>query len=116
MRFKSFLHAAKGIALMFATQHNARIHFVATAAVVFLGFFLKVSSLEWCLLTLAIGFVFAAELFNTSIEILCNWSHPGFSDKIKQVKDLAAGGVLAAAATSVVIGAIVFIPKISGIL
>ena len=60
-------------------------------------------------MVVAIVLVFAAELFNTAIEKLCDVVHPDYSEKIKAIKDLAAGAVLVCAVGAVVIGLFVFI-------
>ena len=109
--FKSFVYAFKGIRIFFSTQRNAWVHFLAAAFVIILGFVFNVNSVEWCLLIFAIGFVFTAEIFNTAIEFLTDFVSPGNNDKIGQIKDLAAGGVLVSAIVSAIIGLIVFVSK-----
>ncbi|GHU64774.1 hypothetical protein FACS1894123_09990 [Bacteroidia bacterium] len=58
------------------------------------------------------GLVFAAEAINTSIEILADVVSPEHHPQIKLVKDIAAGAVLLTAIAAVVVGFIVFLPKI----
>jgi len=111
-RINSVRNAVNGLAHLFKGQANARLHLIATVAVITLGFLFKINVSEWALLVLAIGSVLAAELFNTSVEYLADVVSPEHNDKIKQVKDLAAGGVLIAAICSLVIGVIVFGPRI----
>jgi diacylglycerol kinase (ATP) len=52
-----------------------------------------------------------AEIFNTAIEKIMDFVSPELHPEIKLIKDLAAAGVLLAAFTALVTGAIVFIPK-----
>jgi diacylglycerol kinase (ATP) len=111
-RLLSFRFAAKGILWMFKTQHNSRIHLVATILVIISGFVFRVSSGEWCILILAIGLVLAAEAINSSIESLVDLINPGFNDKAGKIKDLAAGGVLIAAIAAALAGLLIFIPKL----
>ena len=111
-RIKSVCFAIEGIATFFKTQHNAWIHAFAAILVVFAGFFFKVNSSEWCLLTFAIAFVLIAEMLNTAIEFLTDIVSPVYNQKAKMVKDVAAGAVLIASIAAVVIGLIVFLPKI----
>lgn len=110
--YKSFVFAFNGLRLFFCTQPNSWIHCIATVFVITFGFLLNVSNFEWCLLIFAIGIVFAAELFNTAIEFLTDMISPRYDEKAGKVKDIAAAGVLIAAITSVIIGFIVFVPKI----
>ncbi len=111
-RIKSFQYAFNGLKIFFGTEHQARIHALATILVVVLAWYFKISASEWMALMAAIAAVLIAEIFNTAMEKLADAISPDFNLKIKTVKDLAAGGVLIAAVFALVIGAIVFIPKV----
>ncbi len=111
-RIKSFGYAIEGIFTFFRTQHNAWIHAFAAVLVVVFGYIFKVNSYDWCLLTIAIAIVIATEMLNTAIEFLTDLVSPGFNLHAKKVKDVAAGAVLIAAIAAIVIGLIVFLPKI----
>ena len=52
------------------------------------------------------------EIFNSSIEDLADVVCPERDERIKKVKDLAAAAVLVSAIAALIIGLIVFIPKI----
>lgn len=111
-RIKSFSNAFRGIFFAFKTQHNIWIHSLAIVVVVIAGFIFKLDVMEWGLVVLAIGLVLAAEMINTAIEWLIDLVSPDYSEKAGLIKDVAAGAVLIAAVISVIIGAIVFLPKI----
>lgn len=111
-RVKSFLNAKEGLKHVFMTQHNFWIHIVAAIAVISLGFILRVSITEWCFLIFAVGFVLVAEVFNTAIESLTDLVSPDFHELAKISKDVSAGAVLVAAFISLLVGIIIFIPKI----
>jgi len=111
-RIKSFSFAFKGILFAFKTQHNLRIHVLAVILVITAGFIFKINPVEWALIVFAIGMVLVSELFNTTVEYLVDFISPGYSKKAGVIKDLAAGAVLIAAVISVIIGLIVFLPKI----
>jgi diacylglycerol kinase len=51
-------------------------------------------------------------LFNTAIEKLADEVDPKWNERIGQVKDYAAGAVLVSALMAIIVGALVFIPKI----
>ncbi len=110
--FNSFVYAFKGIARMFRTEQNAWVHLLAAIAVVILGFIYDLSPGEWIAISIVIGLVFAAELFNTAIEILVDKVSPEQDPKMGMVKDLAAGAVLITAIAALITGLIIFIPKI----
>ena len=75
-RGKSFSDAGRGIRLVLASQHNAKIHFTATILVVGAGILFEVTSLEWVILVFAMGLVWSAEAFNTALEFLADAVSP----------------------------------------
>lgn len=109
-RISSFVFAGKGVVDTFLTQPNAKIHAVATVVVVAAGWWLEVTGGEWCVLLLAIGLVWVAELANTAIEHLTDLISPGYQELAGRAKDSAAGAVLIAAAISIATGIIVLFP------
>jgi len=111
-RVRSFGYAARGIAELLATQHNAWIHALATALVVGLGALLGVSAREWCDLVLAITLVWVAEGLNTAVEILADVVDPSHNPAIGKVKDVAAGAVLIAAIGAAVVGCVILGPPL----
>jgi diacylglycerol kinase (ATP) len=113
VRLESFAHAWRGIRYALKTQANLRFHALATAGVLSAGLWTGLTSGEWGLLFLAIGLVWVAELLNTAIERVVDLVSPEYQELAKQAKDCAAGAVLFAALISVLIGIIVFLPKIS---
>ena len=110
--FRSFKYAIRGIGTVFKEEFNARVHFLAALVVIVLGFVLKVAWVEWSILILVMGGVFTMELINTSIEGLADLYSMELNPKIKKIKDLSAGAVLVAAITSLIIGLVIFLPKI----
>lgn len=91
---------------------NFKIHLAAILAVGFTGWYVHLSPAEWTSIVMAIGLVLVAELLNTAVELLVDLVSPGFNAQAGKVKDIAAGAVLVAAILSVVVGAIIFIPKL----
>ena len=63
-------------------------------------------------LVLTMAFVVAAELFNTAIESAVDLVTTEYHPLAKAAKDAAAGGVLVAAFSSVIVGLIIFGPRI----
>ncbi|HEX6181659.1 MAG TPA: diacylglycerol kinase family protein [Chitinophagaceae bacterium] len=111
-RSQSFGYAFAGIIRFFRTEHNAWIHLAATIGVIVLGIVLGVTAIETAFLVFAIGFVWVAELFNTCIEKIMDFISTEKHPKIQIIKDMAAGAVLLAAITALIIGIAIFIPKI----
>lgn len=109
---KSFYYAFSGLKEAFLKEPNLRVHFLfATIAITF-GFVLKISNIEWVIITLAIFYVISLELLNTVIESLVNLLSPEIRTEAKMAKDVSASVVLSAAILSVIIGALIFFPKI----
>ncbi len=111
-RVRSFRHALRGIGIIFRTQHNAWIHLFATLTALLLGWWLHISEAEWGLLVLAIASVLAAEAFNTAVEIDINLTSPDFHPFARDTKDVASGAVLLTAVGALLVGVIIFVPKI----
>lgn len=111
-RLKSFTYAFNGLRVLLREEHNSRIHLFATVCVVVAGFAFRISPIEWVAVVFAIGMVFTGEIFNSSIEDLADVVCPERDERIKKVKDLAAAAVLVSAIAALIIGLIVFIPKI----
>lgn len=109
-RIRSFGYAFEGIAELFRNTQNARIHACVTIIVIAAGIWLQPSAMEWCLLSLCIGGVLAAEAINSSIESLADKVSPEKDPLIKKSKDLAAGGVLLMTFAAVATGLVIFIP------
>jgi len=111
-RLNSFKYAFNGIKELIDNEPNVWIHLFATILVIVAGFLFKISLFEWIAIVFGIGFVITLEAINSSIEKLSDFASPGKNDQIKKVKDLAAAGVLISSATALIIGLIVFLPKI----
>src|ERR1700709_1149421 len=109
---RSFGYAFKGVAYATTSQLNFRIHLVATALALLLGYFLHIATGEWQWLMLCITIVLVTEIFNTMIETLVDLVSPDYNEKAGRVKDMAAGAVVIAAAFALITGVIIFLPKI----
>ena len=109
---KSFGYAFKGIDDVVSNEPNMKIHVSVAILVVIMAFLLKISMNEWIILVLLIGLVLAAEVINTTIENLVDMYTKDYNERAKVVKDTAAGTVLILAITAVIIGLMIFIPKI----
>lgn len=111
-RAKSFSYAFNGIAKLLKYEHNSRIHFTAAILVCFAGFYFNIDRVEWLFVIVSIGLVILCELFNTAIERIADFVEPNWNESIGIIKDYASGAVLVASVMAVLIGGIVFIPRI----
>lgn len=108
----SFGYAFNGLKILMREEHNARIHLFAGICAGTAGILLKVSLNEWIAIVFAIGFVITIEIVNSAIENIADYISPGKDVMIKKIKDLSAAGVLVSAITSLIVGLIIFLPKI----
>lgn len=107
-RAKSFTHAGRGVWIFVKTTHNAWVHILVLVSAILLGFYFDISRFDWFLLIFAGGFVLAAEAINTAIEIDIDLTSPEFHPYARDTKDVAAGAVLIASATALIIGVLIF--------
>ncbi len=111
-RFSSFKYAFSGWWCVLRTQHNARIHAVATLSVIVLAIWLNIPTHDWAILTLTIGAVWSAECMNTGIEATIDLVSPQKHPLAKIAKDAGAASVLIAAIVSVIVGIILLGPPL----
>lgn len=109
---RRFRCAGRGLWEMLRHEPSGRVHLAAGTGVILLGGFLRVSAMEWAILSLAMGLVLAAEGLNTSLERLADRVSGKEEEAIRQVKDLAAGGVLAAVLGAVAAGLCILAPPL----
>lgn len=114
-QLSTFKYAGRGVRMFFTYESKAFIHLAAAIVAVFLGFLFGISMVEWALISIAIGAVYAAELINTAIERFADIIHPDIHQKIADIKDMSAGAVLIVSITALVIGLVVFVPRIVAI-
>ena len=80
--------------------------------VVGLGTFLGLGTAEWIAILLCITLVITLELVNTAVEacvdLVTRETHP----LARTAKDVAAGAVLVGVVGSVLIGAVIFVPRL----
>ncbi|MBO4489460.1 MAG: diacylglycerol kinase family protein [Bacteroidales bacterium] len=111
-RLMSFRYAFAGLRALFVAEHNAWIHLVAAILAIGAGFLFRITPGEWLAVLIVIGMVFAAEILNTSLERTADFLTEERDDRIRDIKDLAAAAVLVCAITALLVGLVIFLPKI----
>jgi diacylglycerol kinase len=111
-QFMSFVPAFKGIGMVLKTQQNFWIHLAVACIVVVAGVVAGLTNTEWCIIVTTIFLVLAMEVVNTAIEKLVDFVSPGFHQQAGIVKDLSAAAVLLTAVAAVIVGLIIFLPKL----
>jgi len=111
-RIRSFGYAGSGIRAVFGSEVNMKIHLAVVLLVLVGGFVFQISITEWMVCLLCFGLVLGAEMMNTAIETVVDLVSPEQHPLAGRAKDIAAGAVLICAIVSVVLGMLIFIPKI----
>ena len=111
-QIKSFGYAIEGIIYSYKKRTHFKIHIIFAIIVIVLGLIYKLSVNEWLVIILVSSAVISAEAINTAIEEACDVLHPEHHPGAKLAKHCAAGGVLILSVAAVLIGLLIFIPKI----
>ena len=88
------------------------IDIIVAIIAIALGVFLKLSMIEFAIVILAIGLVISLELINTAIEYTIDMAMPQIHPLAKSAKDISGAAVLFSAIVSIIIGLIIYLPKI----
>ena len=108
-RVRSFGYAFRGVGILLQEPH-ARLHLLATVAVLCLGGWFELSRGDWQALVLTVAAVWLAEGMNTALEYLCDAAVPEQHPLIARAKDVAAAAVLITAGFAVVMAGLIFVP------
>jgi diacylglycerol kinase len=109
---KSFSFAFSGLISAFKEEPNLRIHLLLGLIAIVAAYALGFSPMEWVVLIFTIFFVFSLELINTTLEEIVDLISPEVKPEAKMAKDISAAAVLLSAIFAVIVGAILFLPKI----
>lgn len=111
--YASLEFALTGIITAFREERNLRKHAVSAGLAILSGFIFRISRIEWLFILLAIFLVIFAEIINSAIENAVDLaSEYHFSMLAKNAKDMAAGAVLFISLFAVIVGLLIFLPKI----
>lgn len=105
-------YAINGLKEAFVRERNFRIHLTVALLVICFSFIFGLSTIEWMIILMMIHIVLIAELINSLFERIIDYIKPEFHPQAKIIKDVSAAIVLIAAITSIIIGFIIFIPKV----
>lgn len=108
----SFKFALDGLVYAFKYEQNILVHFTVMIIVIIMGIFLKISFIEWLICLILFGLVIATELINTSIEATIDLLTDKIHPLAKIAKDTASAAVLVFALTAIIVGLLIFLPKI----
>jgi diacylglycerol kinase len=107
-----FRYAFRGLGVGVTRQHSFLVHIPVAIAVVIAATCFRVKPAEWCILTLCVAIVCSAEMFNSALENMAKAVTQERREELRDSLDTAAAAVLVAALGSVVVGAIIFAPRL----
>jgi diacylglycerol kinase len=109
---RSFGAAFLGLGHLLRHEPNAQIHAALALVATALGLWLGLTPPEWALLMALFGLVIGLEAMNTAVEGLADLAMPHRDPRVATIKDVAAGGVLAAALAAAAAGLFLFGPRL----
>jgi diacylglycerol kinase (ATP) len=112
--FDSIRFAFFGIWKAIKKERNIKIHLGAMTLAIIMGMVLKISSLEWIILVILFGLVIGGEVFNSAVEALSDLVRDRLELDYYEtywVRNISAGGVMIFALAALIVGLLIFLPK-----
>lgn len=113
--FNRFKFPIVGLFTILKKDNNFLFHLLTALIVIIFCFVFKLNMYEWLFVLIAIFIVLITEVLNTSIEYIVDMYTDDFHILAKHAKDTAALAVLLASILAIIIGIIIFLPKILNI-
>lgn len=112
----SFTYPIKGLRYAYNNEQNLAFDVGMALVVCIFGVLFHLNKTEWAILFLTIGLVIACELINTAIEAVVDLVTQEYHPLAKVAKDTSAAAVFIFAIVAVIVGLIIFLPKIIDLL
>ncbi|QHX36814.1 diacylglycerol kinase family protein [Spiroplasma sp. BIUS-1] len=107
-----FANAARGIYTAFKEESTLIVYLIAVIFAIGLGIWINLSTIEWSIVVLTIGVLTGFEFVNTSIENFVDLLSFEYNIQAKKIKDICAAASIINALLSVVIGFLIYLPKL----
>ena len=101
--------ALNGLKVAFPAEKSLKFQLIVAVGALLILIVLQPALYWWAIVIMMIGVVFAAELLNTALEILCDYVQPEHHEAIKKAKDVAAAAVLMVSIAAAVVGVLFLI-------
>lgn len=115
-KWRNALTAFRALGTLAREETSFQIQVASALVTLVIAYFLDISSIEWLIVILAIGMVLAVEALNTAIEELCDHVTPEEHERIGKVKDLAASASALIGLAALIIGCLIFVPRLIALL
>jgi diacylglycerol kinase len=113
---EKFRDAFRGLKLGIRGHSSFSVHFFFAALVLAAAIVMRCDRVDWCILLGCIGLVLTAELFNSAVETIFHGLDEASKTRVKPCLDIAAGAVLLASITALLIGSVVFLARLGALL
>ena len=114
--FNSFTYPIKGLKYAYRNEQNLTFDVGMAVLVSIFGFIFKLTKYEWAIIVLTMGLVIACELINTAIEATVDLVTEEYHPLAKVAKDTSAAAVFIFAIVAIIVGLIIFLPKVLALL
>jgi diacylglycerol kinase (ATP) len=111
-RLRGVRYALRGALLLIRTEASIKAQIFIALLVTAAGFYFEITRIEWILQIFSIALVLGIEGLNTAIEKLADYVQPEFDKRIGFIKDVSAGAVMIVSIAAIVIGLLIYLPKI----
>ena len=112
----SIKNCLEGINFVITNESNFKKEIVIGIITLLLSYILKISRIEFIIILIMIALVLTSEIINTSIEKVVDLYTKDYNNLAKIAKDVSAGSVLVMSIFSLLVGVIIFLPKIINVL
>ena len=101
-----------GLNFIMINELNFKREIVLAILALIVSYILKVSKIEFIIILLVIALVIVSEIFNTAIEKTVDLCTKEYNEIAKIAKDVSAFAVLTMCMFALIIGIIIFVPKL----
>jgi len=113
---RTFIDSVKdcinGCNYIMTLEHNFKREIFLAVLALFASYILEISKIEFIVVLLVIALVIVSEIFNTAIEKTVDLYTREYNEIAKIVKDVSAFAVLTMCIFALIIGIVIFVPKI----
>ena len=111
-RLKGIIIAINGMFFLLKNEEAIKVQSFVFLIIIAVGFYFEISSKEWIIHIILIGFILTTEALNTVAEKICDLINPKYDERIKLIKDISAGAVSFAVLSSLIVLVIIYFPYI----
>ena len=114
-RLKGIIIAINGMFFLLKNEEAIKVQSFVFLIVIALGFYFEITTKEWIIHIILIGFILTTEALNTVAEKICDLINPKYDERIKLIKDISAGAVSFAVLSSLIVLLIIYYPYLKNL-